>query len=98
MSMKKILIDTSSKAKSLNFFILVFFLTTLIIPFVIINFLENSLVAVFLTSNTYIILLLILFNIIFLFLGCYYSQLKIDSYIINIYSSRFNNKNKSKIM
>ena len=93
MSMKKILIDTSSKAKSLNFFILVFFLITLIIPFVIINFLENSLVAVFLTSNTYIILLLILFNIIFLFLGCYYSQLKIDSYIINIYSSRFNNKN-----
>ena len=93
MSMKKILIDTSSKAKSLNFFILIFFLTTLIIPFVIINFLENSLVAVFLTSNTYIILLLILFNIIFLFLGCYYSQLKIDSYIINIYSSRFNNKN-----
>ena len=93
MSMKKILIDTSSKAKSLNFFIHIFFLTTLIIPFVIINFLENSLVAVFLTSNTYIILLLILFNIIFLFLGCYYSQLKIDSYIINIYSSRFNNKN-----
>ena len=93
MSMKKILIDTSSKAKSLNFFILVFFLITLIIPFVIINFLENSLVAVFLTSNAYIILLLILFNIIFLFLGCYYSQLKIDSYIINIYSSRFNNKN-----
>ena len=93
MSMKKILIDTSSKAKSLNFFILVFFLTTLIIPFVIINFLENSLVAVFLTSNTYIILLLILINIIFLFIGSYYSLLKIDSYIINIYSSRFNNKN-----
>ena len=94
MSMKKILIDTSSKAKSLNFFILVFFLTTLIIPFVIINFLENSLVAVFLISNTYIILLLILINIIFLFLGFYYSQLKIDSYIINIYSSRFNNNKK----
>ena len=94
MSMKKILIDTSSKAKSLNFFFLVFFLTTLIIPFVIINFLENSLFAVFLTSNTYIILLLILINIIFLFLGCYYSQLKIDSYIINIYSSRFNNNKK----
>ena len=93
MSMKKILIDTSSKAKSLNLFILVFFLFTIIIPFVIINFLENSLVAVFLTSNTYIILLLILFNIIFLFLGCYYSQLKIDSYIINIYSSRFKNTN-----
>jgi hypothetical protein len=92
--MKKILIDTSSKAKSLNFFILIFFLATLIIPFVIINFLENSLVAVFLTSNTYIILLLILINIIFLFLGCYYSQLKIDSYIINIYSSRFNNNKK----
>ena len=94
MSMKKILIDTSSKAKSLNFFTLVFFLTTLIIPFVIINFLENSLVTVFLTSNTYIILLLILINIIFLFLGFYYSQLKIDSYIINIYSSRFNNNKK----
>ena len=94
MSMKKILIDTSSKAKSLNFFILVFFLTTLIIPFVIINFLENSLVAVFLISNIYIILLLILINIIFLFLGFYYSQLKIDSYIINIYSSRFNNNKK----
>ena len=93
MSMKKILIDTSSKAKSLNFFIIVFFLTTLIIPFVIINFLENSLVAVFLTSNTHIILLLILINIIFLFIGSYYSLLKIDSYIINIYSSRFNNKN-----
>ena len=93
MSMKKILIDTSSKAKSLNFFFLVFSLTTLIIPFVIINFLENSLVAVFLKSNTYIILLLLLINIIFLFLGCYYSQLKIDSYIINIYSSRFNKKN-----
>ena len=93
MSMKKILSDTSSKAKSLNLFILVFFLITIIIPFVIINFLKNSLVAVFLTSNTYIILLLILINIIFLFLGCYYSQLKIDSYIINIYSSRFNNKN-----
>ena len=93
MSMKKILIDTSSKAKSLNFFILFFSLTTLIIPFVIINFLENSLVAVFLKSNSYIILLLILINIIFLFLGCYYSQIKIDSYIINIYSSRFNNKN-----
>ena len=93
MSMKKILIDTSSKAKSLNLFILVFFLITIIIPFVIINFLKNSLVAVFLTSNTYIILLLILINIIFLFLGCYYSKLKIDSYIINIYSSRFNNKN-----
>ena len=94
MTMKKILIDTSSKAKSLNFFNLVFFIITLIIPFVIINFLENSLVAVFLTSNAYIILLLILFNIIFLFLGCYYSQLKIDSYIINIYSSRFNNNKK----
>ena len=93
MSMKKILIDTSSKAKSLNFFILVFSLNTLIIPFIIINFLENSLVAVFLTSNSYIILLLILINIIFIFLGCYYSQIKIDSYIINIYSSRFNNKN-----
>ena len=93
MSMKKILIDTSSKAKSLNFFIIVFFLTTLIIPFVIINFLENSLVAVFLTSSTYLFLLLILINIIFLFIGSYYSLLKIDSYIINIYSSRFNNKN-----
>ena len=93
MSMKKILIDTSSKAKSLNLFILVFFLITIIIPFVIINFLKNSLVAVFLTSNTYIILLLILINIIFLFIGSYYSLLKIDSYIINIYSSRFNNKN-----
>ena len=93
MSMKKIFIDTSSKAKSLNFFILVFFLTTLIIPFVIINFLENSLVAVFLTSSTYLFLLLILINIIFLFIGSYYSLLKIDSYIINIYSSRFNNKN-----
>ena len=93
MSMKKILIDTSSKAKSLNLFILVFFLFTIIIPFVIINFLKNSLVAVFLTSNSYIILLIILINIIFLFLGCYYSQIKIDSYIVNIYSSRFNNKN-----
>ena len=41
MSMKKILIDTSSKAKSLNFFILVFFLTTLIIPFVTIVMCSN---------------------------------------------------------
>ena len=93
MSMKRILIDTSSKAKSLNLFILVFFLFTIIIPFVIINFLENSSVAVFLISNTFIIVLLILINFALLLLGCFYSQLKIDSYIINIYSSRFNNKN-----
>ena len=86
MSTKKILIDTSSRAKNLNLFIITFFLITLIIPFIILKVLENSLVAVFLTSNIYILILLILINIIFLFIGSYYSLLKIDSYIINIYS------------
>ena len=92
MSTKKILIDTSRRAKNLNLFIITFFLNTLIIPFIIIKVLENSLVAVFLTSNIYILILLILINIIFLFIGSYYSLLKIDSYIINIYSSRISNK------
>ena len=47
MSTKKILIDTSSRAKNLNLFIITFFLITLIIPFIIVKVLENSLVAVF---------------------------------------------------
>jgi hypothetical protein len=55
MSTKKILIDTSSRAKNLNLFIISFFLITLIIPFIIIKVLENSLLTTFLTFNIFFV-------------------------------------------
>ena len=88
--MKKLLINNYNKARNLNIFIFSFLVISVVIPVILYSSLENSLIAQFLSKNLIILIFLIVIQIYLFITGSYYSKIKIDSYIINISSSRFN--------
>ena len=94
MSMKKILIKNNKKTNNLYYVLFSYLILFIILPFIVLIKLENSLISVFLTNNPYVLIILMIIFIYFLFMGVYYTYFKIDSYIINISSSRLNSKNK----
>jgi len=94
MSMKKILIKNNKKTNNLYYVLFSCLILFIILPFIVLIKLENSLISVFLTNNPYVLIILMIIFIYFLFMGVYYTYFKIDSYIINISSSRLNSKNK----
>mgnify|MGYP006139971733 CR=1 FL=1 len=93
MKMKKIEINNTKSSNYLYYLILTYLIVFMILPTFILTNLENSLVAVFLNNNLYILFLIYLFFIYIFIIGVYYCYFKVDSYIINISSSRFNTKN-----
>ena len=93
MKMKKIEINNIKSSKYLYYLILTYLIVFMILPTFILTNLENSLVAVFLNNNLYILFSIYLFFIYIFIIGVYYCYFKVDSYIINISSSRFNTKN-----
>ena len=90
--MKKLLVKNYNKAKLLNIFIYSFLMISVFIPLLIILFLESSEIAQVLINNPLILIFLISLQIYFFYLGSYYSKIKIDQYIINIFSSRTNSQ------
>ena len=86
--MKKLLIKNYKKSRNLNIFIYSFLFISVVIPVVLFRFLENSLIAQFLSEKPIILIFLIAIQIYLFIIGSYYSKIKIDSYIINISSSR----------
>ncbi len=90
--MKKLSVKNYNKAKLLNIFIYSFLMISFFIPLLIILFLESSEIAQFLINNPFILIFLISLQIYFFYLGSYFSKIKIDQYIINIFSSRSNSQ------
>ena len=90
--MKKLSVKNYNKAKLLNIFIYSFLMISFFIPLLIILFLESSEIAQVLINNPLILIFLISLQIYFFYLGSYYSKIKIDQYIINIFSSRTNSQ------
>ena len=90
--MKKLSVKNYNKAKLLNIFIYSFLMISFFIPLLIILFLESSEIAQVLMNNPLILIFLISLQIYFFYLGSYYSKIKIDHYIINIFSSRTNSQ------
>ena len=93
MKMKTIEINNTKTSNYLYYLILTYLIVFMILPALILTNLENSLVAMFLNNNLYILFLIYLVFIYIFIIGVYYCYLKVDSYIINISSSRFNTKN-----
>ena len=92
MSMKKLSVKNYNKVKLLNIFIYSFLMISVFIPLLIILFLESSEIAQVLINNPLILIFLISLQIYFFYMGSYYSKIKIDQYIINIFSSRTNSQ------
>lgn len=90
--MKKLSVKNYNKAKLLNIFIYSFLMISVFIPLLIILFLESSEIAQVLINNPLILIFLISLQIYFFYIGSYYSKIKIDQYIINIFSSRTNSQ------
>ena len=90
--MKKLSVKNYNKAKLLNIFIYSFLMISFFIPLLIILFLESSEIAQVLIKNPLILIFLISLQIYFFYMGSYYSKIKIDQYIINIFSSRTNSQ------
>ena len=90
--MKKLSVKNYNKAKLLNIFIYSFLMISVFIPLLIILFLESSEIAQVLINNPLILIFLISLQIYFFYMGSYYSKIKIDQYIINIFSSRTNSQ------
>ena len=90
--MKKLSVKNYNKVKLLNIFIYSFLMISVFIPLLIILFLESSEIAQVLINNPLILIFLISLQIYFFYLGSYYSKIKIDQYIINIFSSRTNSQ------
>ena len=90
--MKKLSVKNYNKAKLLNIFIYCFLMISFFIPLLIILFLESSEIAQVLINNPLILIFLISLQIYFFYIGSYYSKIKIDQYIINIFSSRTNSQ------
>lgn len=90
--MKKLSVKNYNKAKLLNIFIYSFLMISVFIPILIIIFLESSEIAQVLINNPLILIFLISLQIYFFYIGSYYSKIKIDQYIINIFSSRTNSQ------
>ena len=96
MKMKKIEISYTKRTNYLYYLILTYFIIFMIFPDLILANFENSVIAVFLNNNMYLLFLIVLVFIYILITGVYYSYFKIDSYIINASSSRFSSKNQSR--
>ena len=92
MKMKRIELNNTKRSNYLNYLILSYLIVFMIIPTFILIMLENSLVAVFLNNKLYILFLFFLFFIYIFIIGVHYFYFKVDSYIINISSSRFYTK------
>ena len=90
--MKKLSVKNYNKVKLLNIFIYSFLMISVFIPLLIILFLESSEIAQVLINNPLILIFLISLQIYFFYIGSYYSKIKIDQYIINIFSSRSNSQ------
>ena len=90
--MKKLSVKNYNKVKLLNIFIYSFLMISVFIPLLIILFLESSEIAQVLINNPLILIFLISLQIYFFYMGSYYSKIKIDQYIINIFSSRTNSQ------
>lgn len=90
--MKKLSVKNYNKAKLLNIFIYSFLMISVFIPLLIILFLESSEISQVLINNPLILIFLISLQIYFFYMGSYYSKIKIDQYIINIFSSRTNSQ------
>jgi len=90
--MKKLSVKNYNKAKLLNIFIYSFLMISVFVPILIIIFLESSEIAQVLINNPLILIFLISLQIYFFYIGSYYSKIKIDQYIINIFSSRTNSQ------
>ena len=93
MKMKKIEISYTKRTNYLYYLILTYFIIFMIFPFLILANFENSAIAVFLNSNMYLLFLIVLVFIYIIITGVYYSYFRVDSYIINVSSSRFSSKN-----
>ena len=93
MKMKKIEISYTKRTNYLYYLILTYFIIFMIFPVLILANFENSVIAVFLNNNMYLLFLIVLVFIYIIITGVYYSYFKIDSYIINASSSRFSSKN-----
>ena len=93
MKMKKIEISNTKRTNYLYYLILTYFIIFMIFPFLILANFENSVIAVFLNNNMYLLFLIVLVFIYIIITGIYYSYFRIDSYIINASSSRFSSKN-----
>tara|TARA_B110000196_G_scaffold315837_1_gene326137 strand:+ start:3371 stop:3850 length:480 start_codon:yes stop_codon:yes gene_type:complete len=93
MKMKKIEISNTKRTNYLYYLILTYFIIFMIFPFLILANFENSVIAVFLNNNMYLLFLIVLVFIYIIITGVYYSYFRIDSYIINASSSRFSSKN-----
>lgn len=92
MKMKKIEISYTKRTNYLYYLILTYFIIFMIFPFLILENFENSAIAVFLNNNMYLLFLIVLVFIYIIITGVYYSYFRIDSYIINVSSSRFSSK------
>lgn len=92
--MKKQSINNYKKAKLLNFLIYSFLVISVLIPLLVIFVFNTSELAQILINYPLIILFLIIVQIYFFSLGSYFSEIKIDKYIINIHSSRTNSKDE----
>lgn len=90
--MKKLSVKNYNKVKLLNIFIYSFLMISVFIPLLIILFLESSEIAQVLINNPLILIFLMSLQIYFFYMGSYYSKIKIDEYIINIFSSRTNSQ------
>ena len=93
MKMKKIEISNTKRTNYLYYLILTYFIIFMIFPFLILANFENSVIAIFLNNNMYLLFLIVLVFIYIIITGVYYSYFRIDSYIINASSSRFSSKN-----
>jgi len=93
MKMKKIEISNTKRTNYLYYLILTYFIIFMIFPFLILANFENSVIAVFLNNNMYLLFLIVLVFIYIIITGVYYSYFRIDSYIVNASSSRFSSKN-----
>ena len=90
--MKKQSINNYKKVKLLNILIYSFLVISVLIPLLVFFVFNKSELAQILINYPIIIIFLLIFQIYFFSLGSYFSEIKIDQYIINIHSSRTNSK------
>ena len=92
--MKKQSINNYKKAKLLNILIYSFLVISILIPLLIFFVFNNSELAQILINYPLIIIFLLIVQIYFFLIGSYFSEINIDKYILNIYSSRTNSKDE----
>ena len=88
--MKKINLLSSNKDKALllTFLVVIFTLSTIIIPLIFINYISQSIVGNYLTLNLEFILFSIFVLLYFIYTGIFMHRITIDPYVITIASFR----------